>query len=82
MNKLKELLGNWMVSLKTFPIAHLVFFYLTVVGILEINHGFLLDVFFPQLLLSGGIALIWSLYGPMLNLHLKTNDRKIRLRNF
>lgn len=69
MNKLKTLLQHWIVSIRLFPISHLIFVYLTVVGMYAVfSHSLVFDEL-RNLLLAGGLALIWSLIGPMLDLH-------------
>ncbi len=78
MGKLTRFFGNWIVGLKTFPIAHLILVFLTGYGFYFIDASWGRDESWT-LLVAGFLGLLLSLVGPLLKLHAEGDEKKMSL---
>ncbi len=78
MGKLTRFFGNWIVALKTFPIAHLILVFLTGYGFYFIDASWGRDESWT-LLVAGFLGLLLSLVGPLLKLHAEGDEKKMSL---
>lgn len=76
MGKLTRFFGNWIVALKTFPIAHLILVFLTGYGFYLVNTSWTGDDTW-KLFFAGFLGILLSLVGPLLTLHAEGNEKKI-----
>ena len=76
MGKLTRFFGNWIVALKTFPIAHLILVFLTGYGFYLVNTSWTGDDTW-KLFFAGFLGILLSLVGPLLTLHADGNEKKI-----
>lgn len=80
MGKLTRFFGNWIVALKTFPIAHLILVFLTGYGFYFIDASWGRDESWT-LLVAGFLGLLLSLVGPLFRLHAEGGEKKLSLLN-
>ncbi|PZM85645.1 MAG: hypothetical protein DLD55_06335, partial [candidate division SR1 bacterium] len=78
MGKFTRFFGNWIIALKTFPIAHLILIFLTGYGFYLVDASWSGDEEW-KFLFSGFLGLLSSLFGPLLMLHAQGNQKKIKI---